>query len=168
MFSIIQPAPFWVQRSTCEKWACGLELSLQGLAGHRGQTRSGRTARGRRPLQVGAPQREEWSEQALSFSSSSIPPHQARTESLPVRPAGRPFPFRAAACLPFHLVLRCYGYKLQSFGQPLRESKFYSRERKREREKGRWGGGRRQKGKKAEIEKLLKGLPQPVRSINLG
>lgn len=48
----------------------------------------------------------------------------------------------------------------------MRESKFYSRERKCERRGGgEVAGGRR---KKAEIEKLLKGLPQPVRSINLG
>lgn len=90
LFSIIQPAPFWVQRSTSEKWACSLELSLRGLAGHRGQTRSGRTARGRGPLHVRAPQHKERSEQVLSFSSSSIPPHQAPTESFPARPAAGP------------------------------------------------------------------------------
>lgn len=53
---------------------------------------------------------------------------------------------------------------MQRFGQLLSQKQIFQ-QRKGVREEGkveRWGGG----GKKAEIDRLLKGLLQPVRSFN--
>ena len=90
------------------------------------------------------------------------PPIPAQIEISPSR-RGCAVPIYSR-CSPFNLVLRCSGYKWQSFGQLLSGSKFSSRGR----ECGRLWRGKGGRGKKAEIEKLLKGLLQPVRSINLG
>lgn len=128
LFSIIQPAPFRVQRSTSGPAAwhslsgalqdTEARLAQAGLPGGAGPSTSGHPS-----ARSGA---------SRSYLSRAVPSPMSSTNRILPCKAGRwaPCSFRAAACLPFNLVLRCYGYKLQRFGRLLRESKFYSRERK--------------------------------------